>query len=131
MGLLDFFQKKAADAPDNKPVYLDENQLVVIQFFYGIADLNELHELERQLHSSISTGALGKYDGHEISMDFGDGYLFFNGKDAEHLFQSIKPILEEHYFMDKSIATLRFGSFENPAAQEKDFTIRFRKLSEN
>ena len=44
MGLLDFFQKKTAGAPDNKPVYLDENQLVVIQFFYGIADLNELHE---------------------------------------------------------------------------------------
>lgn len=131
MGLLDFFQKKTAGTAGQQPIYLDENQLVVIQFFYGIEDLDELHQLEKQLHSIISGGALGKYEGHEISMDFGDGYLYFNGKNAEHLFQSIKPVLEEHYFMDKSIATLRSGSFENPAAEEKDFTIRFRKLSEN
>lgn len=131
MGLLDIFQKKTTGATDNRSIYLNENQLVVIQFFYGIENLNELHELEKQLHSIISSGELGKYEGHEISMDFGDGYLYFNGKNAEHLFQSIKPVLEEHYFMDKSIATLRFGSFENPAAEEKDFTIRFRKLLEN
>ncbi|MNJ85967.1 hypothetical protein D3C87_34490 [compost metagenome] len=131
MGLLDFFQKKTARAADKTPVYLDENHLVVIQFFYGIEDLNELHELEKQLHSNISDGILGKYEGHEISMDFGDGYLYFNGKNADQIFQAIKPILEQHYFMDKSIATLRSGSFENPSAEEKDFTIRFRKLSEN
>nr|WP_294860427.1 hypothetical protein [uncultured Fluviicola sp.] len=131
MGWFDFFQRKNVDATKEKPTDMDENQLVVVQFFYGIEDLNELHELEKQLDSNITSQHLGKYHGHDISMDFGDGYLYFNGKNAEQIFQSIKPILEQHYFMDKSIATLRFGSFENPEAEECDFTIRFVKLLEN
>ncbi|WP_300353010.1 hypothetical protein [Fluviicola sp.] len=114
-----------------KPQPVTENHLVVIQFFYGIEDLNELHELEKQLDSNITINALGKYEGHEISMDFGDGYLYFNGENADQIFQAIKPILEQHYFMDKSIATLRFGSFENPMATEKDYCIRFSKLNPN
>jgi|GEM_PF-661437 len=131
MGWFDFFQRKNVDATKEKPTDMDENHLVVVQFFYGIEDLNELHELEKQLDSNITSHDLGKYNGHDISMDFGDGYLYFNGKNAEQIFQSIKPILEQHYFMDKSIATLRFGSFENPEAEERDCTIRFVKLMNN
>ena len=131
MGLFDFFHKKKMETTKEKPKVDNENHLVVIQFFYGIEDLNELHELEKQLDSNIKTNSLGKYDGHDISLDFGDGYLYFNGENADQIFQSIKPILEQHYFMDKSIATLRFGSFENPEAKEQDFTIRFAKLMEN
>ncbi|WP_430406917.1 hypothetical protein [Fluviicola sp.] len=132
MGWFDFFQRKNLNATKTEnSTHMNENQLVVIQFFYGIEDLNELHELEKQLDSNITAQDLGKYDGHDISMDFGDGYLYFNGKNAEQIFQSIKPILEQHYFMDKSIATLRFGSFENPEAEERDCTIRFVKMLQN
>lgn len=131
MRLFDFFQKKNVQATTEKTKRMNENQLVVVQFFYGIDDLNELHELEKQLYSNSANNAIGKYEGHEISLDFGDGYLYFNGENAEELFHSIKPILEQHYFMDKSIATLRFGSFENPEAEERDFLIRFSKLSDN
>lgn len=131
MGLFNFFHKKNMETTKEKPKVDTENHLVVIQFFYGIEDLNELHELEKQLDSNITTNALGKYEGHDISLDFGDGYLYFNGKNADQIFQAIKPILEQHYFMDKSIATLRFGSFENPEAEERDFVVRFSKLIEN
>ncbi|TSJ48094.1 hypothetical protein [Fluviicola chungangensis] len=131
MNLFGFFQRKKKKATNENITHMDENHLVVIQFFYGIEDLNELHELEKQLDSNIKDSELGKYEGHDISMDFGDGYLYFNGKNADQIFQSIKPILEQHYFMDKSVATLRFGSFENPAAEERDFLIRFSKLQEN
>jgi hypothetical protein len=131
MKLFGFFQRKKEKAIKENITHMDENHLVVIQFFYGIEDLKELHELEKQLDSNITGGSLGKYEGHDISMDFGDGYLYFNGKNADQIFLAIKPILEQHYFMDKSIATLRSGSFENPAAEERDFTIRFSKLQEN
>lgn len=131
MKLFGFFQRKKGKAMKENITHMDENHLVVIQFFYGIENLNELHELEKQLDSNITGSALGKYQGHDLSMDFGDGYLYFNGKNADQIFQSIKPILEQHYFMDKSIATLRSGSFENPAAEERDYTIRFSKLQEN
>lgn len=129
MGWFGFFQRKntASDMPGTSlPA---EDHLVVIQFFYGIEDLSELHELEEQLQSNITDAKLGRYEGHDISLDFGDGYLYFNGKNAEQLFEAIKPILEQHYFMDKSIATLRYGAFENPNAQERDCTIRFTKLA--
>ena len=96
MGLFDFFHKKKMETTKEKPKVDNENHLVVIQFFYGIEDLNELHELEKQLDSNIKTNSLGKYDGHDISLDFGDGYLYFNGENADQIFQSIKPILEQH-----------------------------------
>jgi hypothetical protein len=131
MNILELFRRKRADIRKENTAHMEENQLVVIQFFYGIENLNELHELERKLDSNMTSTALGKYEGHDISLDFGDGYLYFNGKNADHIFEAIKPILEQHYFMDKSIATLRSGSFENPSAQERDFTIRFSKLQEN
>lgn len=129
MGWFGFFQRKntASDMPGTS--FPAEDHLVVIQFFYGIEDLSELHELEEQLQSNITDAKLGRYEGHDISLDFGDGYLYFNGKNAEQLFEAIKPILEQHYFMDKSIATLRYGAFENPNAQERDCTIRFTKLA--
>ncbi len=129
MGWLAFFQRKNTTSDESGNAFPAEDHLVVIQFFYGIEDLSELHELEEQLQSNITDTELGRYEGHDISLDFGDGYLYFNGKNAEQLFEAIKPILEQHYFMDKSIATLRYGAFENPNAQERDCTIRFSKLA--
>lgn len=129
MGWLAFLQRKNTTSDEPKNAFPAEDHLVVIQFFYGIEDLSELHELEEQLQSNITDSKLGRYEGHDISLDFGDGYLYFNGKNAEQLFEAIKPILEQHYFMDKSIATLRYGAFENPNAQERDCTIRFSKLA--
>ncbi|MNJ84527.1 hypothetical protein D3C87_19840 [compost metagenome] len=129
MGWLAFFQRKNTTSDEPGNAFPAEDHLVVIQFFYGIEDLSELHELEEQLQSNITDTELGRYEGHDISLDFGDGYLYFNGKNAEQLFEAIKPILEQHYFMDKSIATLRYGAFENPNAQERDCTIRFSKLA--
>ncbi len=129
MGWFGFFQRKDAASAIPGTSFPVEDHLVVIQFFYGIEDLSELHELEAQLQSNITDAKLGRYEGHDISLDFGDGYLYFNGKNAEQLFEAIRPILEQHYFMDKSIATLRYGAFENPNAQERDCTIRFSKLA--
>ncbi|WP_343747705.1 hypothetical protein [Fluviicola sp.] len=129
MSLFGLFQRKHTPTDKTATSLPPEEHLVVIQFFYGIEDLSELHELEEQLHSNITNSNLGRYEGHDISLDFGDGYLYFNGKNAEQLFEAIKPILEQHYFMDKSIATLRFGAFENPDARERDCTIRFSKLA--
>lgn len=130
MGLFGLFQQKHTPTDKTATTSLPpEEHLIVIQFFYGIEDLSELHELEEQLHSNINNSSLGKYQGHDISLDFGDGYLYFNCKNAEKLFEAIKPILEQHYFMDKSIATLRYGAFENPDANERDCIIRFSKLA--
>ncbi|AEA45914.1 hypothetical protein [Fluviicola taffensis] len=132
MKLLDLFKvKKTPEAPVLSNQKESSNHLVIIQFFYGIEDLSELNHLENELRLRLIESEIGSYNGHEISLDFGDGYLFFIGEDSEQIYECVKPILENYYFMDKSIATLRTGTFEQENAQEKDFVLRFSKLAKN
>lgn len=129
MGLLHVLkQKEQPVIPEKEQFPASAQQVVVIEFFYGLEDINELLDLEKRLKQCIETNRLGTYQGHDISLDFGDGYFFLIGTDCMALFQEIKPILESYYFMDKSIATVRNGSFDNPFAEERDYLIRYNKL---
>lgn len=131
MSIFNLFQKPKVSENEQPPTPIPENdyEMVIIQFFYGIEDIRELHELEHQLSELINNAGVGEYHGHEISMDFGDGYLFIVGDDAEQIYHCVKPLLESHYFMDRSVATLRSGSFEKQNAQEKDYVLRYKLLS--
>ncbi|MNU63832.1 hypothetical protein D3C71_530900 [compost metagenome] len=131
MGWFGFFQRKETSTAKENVTPVSENHLVVIQFFYGIEDISELHHLEDELRLLLIEQGVGSYHGHEISMDFGDGYLFIIGENADKIYECVKPLLQSYYFMDKSIATLRTGSFEQENAQEKDFILRYSKLAEN
>lgn len=133
MSLFGFLKKhkapesSAPEPQDETPNY----EMVIVQFFYGIEDIGELHQLEQALNDLISESGVGEYKGHEISLDFGDGYLFLLGPNAEKIYACIKPLLESYYFMDKSIATLRTGDFQHPEAKETDYQLRFAKFQSN
>lgn len=131
MNIFNLFHKPKVSENTQSPTNIPESdyEMVIIQFFYGIEDLRELHELEHQLKAVIHNAGVGEYHGHEISMDFGDGYLFIVGENAEQIYTCIKPLLESHYFMDRSVATLRSGSFEKQNALEKDYVLRYKLLS--
>jgi hypothetical protein len=131
MGLFDFLKpKKIIETSELNQQKEPSNHLLIIQFFYGIEDISELHQLEDKLRLLLIENEVGSYQGHEISLDFGDGYLFLIGEDAAKIYECIKPLLESYYFMDKSIATLRNGSFDEDNAQEKDYVLRFSKLAD-
>ena len=127
MGVFSFFKKKdQSPSSDNRSQSINNKQLIVVQFFYGIQDLSDLHVLISQLHSLTKESKIGSYEGHELSMDFGDGYLFLDSDDADKLVELITPILEAHYFMDKAIVSIRKDKNQN--IFEKDYLIRFKKL---
>ena len=132
MNFFHFFTKKQApiiEQPVNEDAeILPEYEVVIVQFFYGIEDISDLHKLEAEINSLLSQKSIGEYKGHEISLDFGDGYLFLIGSNAHDLFNHIRPTLENHYFMDKAIVTLRNCPFEKSNAKEIDLRIRYHKL---
>ncbi len=86
---------------------------VIIHFNYGIDVLDALHQLEKKLERIVSTHNVGEYDGHEIAVDYSDGFLYMYGPNAENLFKAVKPVLIETDFMKGAIAKLRFGPPED------------------
>lgn len=86
---------------------------VIIHFNYGIQGLDKLYELRDKLEKIITENKVGEYDGHEIAVDYSDGFLYMYGPNAEALFKAIKPILEQTDFMKQAKATLRFGPPED------------------
>jgi hypothetical protein len=87
----------------------DTEHAVIIKFNYNIPGLQPLHELEKRLEKTIKDYGVGEYDGHEIAVDYSDGFLYMYGSNAEILFKTIKPVLDETDFMQSAIANLRFG----------------------
>ncbi len=106
-------------------------QMVIVHFFYGVSDLSALHVLEEELDSAVQRNMVGEYHGNEMSSDNGDGYLFILGDNAEKIFTCIKPLLQNFYFMDRSMVTLRSGTMNDLSAQEMNHVIRFSKLNQN
>lgn len=82
---------------------------VIISFHYPHDNLDLLHELEIRLTKIIADNKVGDYDGHEVSMDDTDATLFMYGPNAEVLFKTVKPLLEQTAFMKGAIANLIFG----------------------
>ncbi len=88
---------------------------VIIKFDYGMESLDPLFELEDKLEIIIEEAEAGELDGHEIAMDGSDGFLYMYGPNAEVLFKTIKPVLDEAAFIKGGVATLRFGPPEDGA----------------
>ena len=91
----------------------DPEHSVIIRFNYGIEGLEALQGLENKLERIITENKVGEYDGHEIALDYSDGFLYMYGPDAEILFKAVKPILETTGFMKGAKAKLRFGPPED------------------
>jgi hypothetical protein len=90
---------------------------VIVQFMYYKESLDPLHELEDRLRRVIEDKGVGFHDGHEINMDMSDGYLFMYGPNAEVLFKTVKPILEETDFTRNAVAYIRFGPPDADASE--------------
>ena len=85
---------------------LNEKDKVIISFkkFSGI---DKIHELDMKLYENIPK-EIGRYDGHEIAMDDSHGTLFAYGSNAEKLFKTMQPILNEFEFLNEAEVYLCF-----------------------
>lgn len=104
MGLFDKLFGKAPMQNNKEPEHA-----VIIYFDYGMESLDPLFELCDKLENVIEAAAVGEFDGHEIAMDGSDGSLYMYGPNAETLFKTVKPTLDEVPFIKGAIAKLRFG----------------------
>jgi hypothetical protein len=86
---------------------------VIVHFNYGMDELDPLHDLENKLEKVITENEVGEYDGHEIAIDYSDGFLYMYGYNAETLFKTVKLTLEATEFMRGAMAKLRFGPPED------------------
>lgn len=108
-GIIDkFFGKKKSDSKDKVPKHA-----VIIHFLYGMDGLEPLHRLEKEINILIDPEGVGEYDGHEIALDYSDGFLYMYGPNAEALFKTVRPLLEQIEFMKGATAKIRFGPPEN------------------
>jgi hypothetical protein len=98
-------------------------QSVLINFYYGYQELDELHSLESKLRILLYDKGIGELDGHEINMDGSDGTLFLYGHNAEELFKTIQPLLLQTPWMKKAEVYLRFGHISDKDAAEIDFIL--------
>lgn len=97
---------------------------VIINFYYGYQELDELHNLESKLRILLFDKGVGELDGHEINMDGSDGTLFLYGHNAEELYKTIEPVLLSTPFMKKAEVYLRFGDISDTSASEIDFILQ-------
>lgn len=117
MGIFDnFFGTKKKEVPQEEDKRKDEHA-VIIEFNYGLENLDALHQLQDQLEETIEVNDLGEYDGHEMATDLSHGYIYMYGPNAEFLYDRTKGILEQADFMKGAKATLRFGPADE-ASQE-------------
>ena len=81
----------------------------VIVSFGAFDGLDEIHRVDALLFDNISED-IGRYDGHEVNMEDTDGRLFAYGRNAEELFNLMKPILLRFEFLQKAMVYLRFNN---------------------
>lgn len=97
---------------------------MIIHFLYGIEGLEPLHRFEKELEKLINQKGVGQYDGHEIAIDYSDGFLYMYGPNAELLFKTVQPFLEQTDFMRGAIVRLRFGPPEDGV---KEITVKMKE----
>ena len=120
MGILDkLVGNKKSDTEDKAPEHA-----VIISFLYGVDGLEPLHRLEDSLKKIIDQEGVGEYDGHEIAVNYSDGFLYMYGSNAEALFKTVRPLLEQIEFMKEATAKLRFGPPEDGV---REITVKIKQ----
>ena len=78
-------------------------------FPYGSTDLTRLFALEDRLEHAIVLAKAGDLGGEEVAADGNDGFLYMYGPDADHLFETILPVLKSADFMNGATVKRRYG----------------------
>ena len=112
------FSKKKSNS-----ISIDEQSLIV-NIYYQLEDISELHSLDSDLRSAISKAKVGLYDGHEIALDLSHSILLMYGPSADELLQVAEPILRKHVWPLGGECCRRYGSASDPQSKEIFSTIQ-------
>jgi hypothetical protein len=96
----------------------------VLIYFGAFNGLDEIHKLDRCLYDSIPL-TIGRHDGHEVAIDDTNGTLFTYGYNAETLYKTMQPILNEFDFLIGATVHLSFvEGRDKPLELEFEFEKR-------
>ena len=93
-------------------IYLDGKNLPI-----QVYKKYDLATLESNLSKRLNERGFGEYDGNQVSAT--ETKLYIYGNDAEQIFKSIKPILEDYPLSDGAIVRIRKGPPGAPTRQAK------------
>jgi hypothetical protein len=96
---------------------------LIVEFNYGISELQPLYDLEDELEKAIDAAGAGEFDGHEIAVDLSRGRLSMYGPDAEALLAAALPLLRSSAILKGAQVLCRFGDAGDPAVRETRTTI--------
>lgn len=103
----------------DKKIFENGDQVIVsFGYFDGLDDIQRVDAL---MFDNISED-IGRYDGHEVSLDDTDGQLFAYGRNAEELFKQMRPILLQFDFLKNALVYLRFNN-EDGTHSELEFNL--------
>jgi hypothetical protein len=102
---------------------MTSEQAVIVEFQYGLDDLDPLFALEEKLHKAIADADAGEYDGNEIATDLSDGSIYMYGPDADVLHAIVMPHLAATPFMKGAVCTRRYGDAGDFDAKEVQTVI--------
>jgi hypothetical protein len=74
---------------------------------YGTTNLERIYSVSAELDKALKGTNLGELDGHMLSVDGSDGFLFLFGPDAQKLYEYVKAIILRTPFLKN--AKLGFG----------------------
>ena len=109
---------------DLKSFKFEENEITdcVILSFGRYNGIDEIHSVDLKLYKSIPEN-IGRHDGHLVSLeDDTDGQFFSYGKNAEELFNVMKPLVEEFDFLKDADVYLRFTE-NNKIVRDLEFKM--------
>jgi hypothetical protein len=109
--------KRLVNSIQRKQKIKKEEHSIIVHFNYLTDNLEELHNLKAKLEKVIHEKKVGEYDGHEIATDYSDGFLYMYGPNAEELFKTIKPVLEDTNFIKGAKVKLLFGELDSGAKE--------------
>ena len=104
---------------ENNNQLTPDKQSAIVYFENGLPYPEALYETGHALCEQIEKEKVGCYDWHCTAADDSHGWLYMYGPDAEKLFETVRPVLEQAAFLKGASVTLHCGREK----KSKEFTL--------
>jgi hypothetical protein len=112
-------QRKAISVVEQKP----EEQALLITLSGPIHDIQDIHTIEDELITAMTSSTVGEVDGHDFATDGSSATIYLYGPDADKLLLAASPVLMKFEIARGARLTRRYGSAENSESKEVISTL--------
>ena len=87
-------------------------QNVVIYFKHDIRDIIAYSDAVRRIRQLLAENGAGEYIEDDMAIDGGDAEALLRGRNADEIYDTIKPVLNELSFMKGARINLVYGPID-------------------